>query len=113
MKYVYSGRATGKTFACVEWLKEGVQGMRWPFWNRILITFSAAERARLIKTYSLDARQVFTWEDWMHCRGYGQADVELAFDNADLILQQIAKGHPIRLATFNMNPGDEISRQLT
>lgn len=112
MRYVFSRRATGKTFTCVEWLSQGVQGMRWPFWNRILITFSAAERERLIKTYNLNPRQVFTWQDWHHAKSLGQLDVELAFDNVDLILRNIARGCPIKYATFNINPYDEVSQEM-
>lgn len=110
MRYIFGERATGKTAGCVEWVRAGIQDMRWPYWNRILITFAEAERRRLIDQCNLNPRQVFTWEDWYYSRGMGRTDVQVMFDNADLILRAIARMHPVAGAVFNKNPDDTVKR---
>lgn len=107
MKFLLMGRHRGKTERIIKWLKAGEQSGNFPFWNRVMVVFGEAERERLIAQYELNPRQVFTWDNWRNAAGIDRS-VEVAIDNADLILSYIVRGHPIAFISMTKRPDDEV-----
>lgn len=93
MKVVVNGRQSGKTFQVVQWLKEGVETDSYPGWSRVLLCHSIEEADRLRKDYDLDYRQVFSVREWQGAH-LGRKPVEVALDNADLVLAHLLGQHP-------------------
>ena len=85
MKVFARGRQAGKTHTLVEWVREGVETDSYPGWSRVLLTHSLDEAQRLRTRYDLDYRQVFAATEWKAAR-LGRRPVEVALDNADLVL---------------------------
>lgn len=85
MKVIVSGRQAGKTYALVQWVKEGEQTDSYPGWSRVILTHSILEAARLRADYDLDYRQVFSVAEWQKAH-LGRKLVEIGVDNADLVL---------------------------
>lgn len=85
MEIIAGGRGSGKTHRLAEWVKAGrCVGKR-----RVIVTVTQAEARRIAKDHNLSLANVCRWEDIQrNIRGSGE--VEIAFDNLDLILQSIA-----------------------
>jgi hypothetical protein len=82
------GRQAGKTYDLRGWVKQGVETDSYPGWSRVILTHSLEEAQRLRTAYDLDYRQVFSVEEWRSAR-LGRRPVEVALDNADLVLAQM------------------------
>lgn len=89
MKIDVRPRQAGKTYALVEWVREGVEDPTWPFWTRIIVTHSEDEARRIRRYYDLDDHQVFCFRDWQGRYRYSAAAPEIAIDNLDLILSNL------------------------
>jgi hypothetical protein len=85
VKVFARGRQAGKTHELVEWVKEGVETDSYPGWSRVLLTHSIEEAQRLRTRYSLSYNQVYAASEWKKAR-LGRKPVEVALDNADLVL---------------------------
>lgn len=107
MKLLFLGRRRGKTTKVVRWVKVGFRNSHFSF-SRVMLVMNPAERVRIIAEYELDEHQVFTWEDWQR-RVHGMPkETEVAFDNAEFILSNIAGGRRIAMVTISKMPGDEV-----
>jgi len=96
----------------VKWVKEGAQGSEFPFWDRVMLVFGDAERDRVIAKYELNPRQVFTWDNWKNTAGIAMS-VEVAIDDADLILKYLVRGHTIRIIAMTKATHDEAETTLS
>lgn len=85
MYVIVNGRQAGKTYALVQWVKDGERTDSYPGWSRVILTHTIADADRLRKDYDLDYRQVFGVEEWRKAR-IGRLPVAVAVDNADLVL---------------------------
>ena len=85
MRVIVNGRQAGKTYALVQWVKEGEQTNSYPGWSRVILTHTIDEAQRLRGLYELDYRQVFSVSEWRTAR-LGRRPVDVALDNADLVL---------------------------
>lgn len=85
MKVIVNGRQSGKTYQLIQWVKDGEKTDSYPGWSRILLCHSLDEAQRLRTQYDLDYHQVFSVDEWRHARK-GRKPVEVALDNADLVL---------------------------
>jgi hypothetical protein len=85
VKVIARGRQAGKTYALVQWVREGEETDSYPGWSRVLICHSLDEAMRIHKEHDLDYRQVFSAAGWKNAR-LGRTRVEIAVDNADLVL---------------------------
>lgn len=85
MRVIARGRQAGKTHALIQWVKEGVETDSYPGWSRVLLTHSLEDAQRLRTQGDLDYRQVFSVSEWRTAR-IGRKPVEVAADNADLLL---------------------------
>jgi hypothetical protein len=90
---IVNGRQSGKTYRLIQWVKEGEQTDSYPGWSRILLCHSLDEAQRLRTQYDLDYRQVFSVSEWQHARK-GRKPVEVALDNADLVLGMLLGQRP-------------------
>lgn len=88
MRVIVNGRQAGKTYALVQWVKEGEETDSYPGWSRVILTHNLEEAARLRAQYDLDYRQVFSVVEWQHAR-LGRKPVEVALDNADITLAHL------------------------
>lgn len=102
MELLQTGRQNGKTFRSVEWVLKGQAQNKFPFWTRVLLVMNHAERERIIKKYHLSPRQVFVFDDWANTGAGVDKTVTVAIDNADVILQNMVRGHRIALITMTM-----------
>lgn len=93
MKVIVNGRQAGKTYALVQWVKEGEQTDSYPGWSRVILTHNIDEAQRLRQQYDLDYRQVFSVPEWQHAR-LGREPVEVALDNADITLGHLLGQSP-------------------
>lgn len=82
------GRQAGKTYDLMQWVKQGEQTNSYPGWSRVILTHSLEDAQRLRTQYDLDYRQVFAVSEWKNIR-LGNGAVEVALDNADLVLAQM------------------------
>jgi hypothetical protein len=97
-------RQAGKTYEAVQWVLEGEQTDSYPGWSRVLLCHTLQEADRIRKDFpALDYRQVFSWREWRE-RHPGLKPVEVAVDNADLILGQVLNQSP---SLMTINRGDE------
>lgn len=96
MKVTVNGRQSGKTYALVQWVKEGVETDSYPGWSRVILTHTIDEAIRLRADYDLDYRQVFSVEEWRSAR-LGHLPVEVGVDNADLFLHRLIGQRPSRV----------------
>lgn len=97
MKVIVNGRQSGKTFRLIQWVKEGFETTSYPGWTRVLLTHSLDEAQRLRAQYDLEYRQVFSVSEWQTAR-LGREPVEIAVDNADLVLTAYLGQHPAALS---------------
>ena len=88
MKVIARGRREGKTHALIEWVKEGEETDSYPGWSRVLLCHSLEEAQRIRTQYDLDYRQVFAVNEWKTAH-LGHEPVEVALDNADIILTSL------------------------
>jgi len=107
VKLLFMGRRRGKTTKTIKWLLEGEQTNIFPYWSRVMLVANGAERVQLIDKFNLNPRQVFVWDDWKHAAGIDRS-VDVAIDNADLILKQMMRGHEIAIITMTKAPTDEV-----
>lgn len=96
MKVIVNGRQSGKTYALVQWVREGVATDSYPGWSRVILTITINEAERLRRDYELDYRQVFSVNEWQTAR-IGRKPVEIAVDNADLVLASYLGQHPAQI----------------
>lgn len=96
MRVIVNGRQAGKTYALMKWVKEGEKTDSYPGWSRVLLTHSLAEAQRLRTLYDLDYRQVFSISEWKTAR-LGRKPVDVAVDNADMILAHMIGQYPSRV----------------
>ena len=90
-------RQAGKTHAAVEWVLEGEATDSYPGWTRVLLTQSITEADRVRQAFpELDYRQVFSFNEWRNAR-LGAKPVEVAVDNADMILASLLGQTPSRI----------------
>lgn len=97
MKVIVRGRQAGKTYDLVQWVKQGDETNSYPGWSRVILTHSIAEAERIRDLYDLDYRQVFSAEEWRTAR-LGLKPVEVAVDNAELILASYLRNYPTQIA---------------
>jgi len=97
VKVIVNGRQSGKTYALVEWIKEGEETDSYPGWSRVLLCHSLEEAQRIRKLYDLDYRQVFGVSEWKTAR-IGRKPVDIAVDNVDLILASYLGQYPAQIA---------------
>jgi hypothetical protein len=89
-------------------VQKGEQTDQFPFWSRVMLVQNAVMRRQLIEgSHQLHARQVFTIADWSKA-AIADKSVEVAIDDADLILKSIAKGHRIAMMSMTKAPHDTI-----
>ena len=88
MEVVVRPRRAGKTNELIEWVKQGEKRRAYPFWTRIILTYSMQEAERLRKTpaFGLDYHQVFSAKEWRN-RYRGTKPLEVGVDNADILLR--------------------------
>ena len=88
MHIIVRPRQAGKTHAIVQWILAGEKTNSYPGWSRVLLCHDLASADYVRKQFpELDYRQVFSWREWRERRP-GPKPVEVAVDNADLILAQ-------------------------
>lgn len=97
MRVIVNGRQAGKTHALMKWVKEGEETDSYPGWSRVILTHSLEEAQRLRTLYDLDYRQVFSVNEWKNAR-LGRKPVDVAVDNADLILAHMIGQYPSQVA---------------
>ena len=97
MKVIVRGRQAGKTYDLVQWVKQGEETNSYPGWSRVILTHSIAEAERIRGLYDLDYRQVFSAQEWRTAR-LGRRPVEIAVDNAEIILASYLRNHPAQIA---------------
>lgn len=90
MFVITRGRGFGKTHDLIEWVKAKS--------HRLLVTFSRHEATRLQQLYELNRQQVEVWDAELRVRLAGR-EVEIAIDNADLVLAHLIQ-HPIQGLTL-------------
>lgn len=99
VKFYITGRRTGKTLVCIEWLKQGKPKRGYPFWSRVVVTpnISQADHIRDILRDDPDLqddmydtyRWVFSLNEWQKA-WRGHANLEGVYiDNAEYILQDL------------------------
>ena len=93
MKVTANGRQAGKTYALVEWVREGERTDSYPGWSRVILTHSCDEARRVRSLYRLDYRQVFSVNEWKDFR-LGSGSVEIAVDNVDILLHHMIDQRP-------------------
>lgn len=93
MKIYANGRQSGKTYRLIQWVKNGKKTDSYPGWSRILLCHSLDEAQRIRTQYDLDYRQVFSVSEWQRARK-GHEPVEVALDNADLVLAMLLDQRP-------------------
>jgi hypothetical protein len=82
---IVNERQSGKTYALIQWVKDGEQTDSYPGWSRVILTDTIKEAQRLRNLYDLDYRQVFSVREWQNAR-LGPKRVDIAVDNVDLVL---------------------------
>lgn len=97
MKVIVRGRQAGKTHDLVQWVKQGEETDSYPGWSRVILTHSIHEAERIRSLYELDYRQVFSAEEWKTAR-LGRRPVQIAVDNAELVLASYLRQHPDQIA---------------
>lgn len=98
MDIIARGRQAGKTYEAVQWVLEGEQTDSYPGWTRVILAHNIHEADRIREDYpALDYRQVFGIEEMRNAR-FGPKPVEIAVDNADMVLQRLL-GRSVALAT--------------
>ena len=102
MKVLVMGRGAGKTHTLIEWVKQGVETKSYPGWSRVILTHSLDEAERLRRGHGLDYRQVFEVGEWVRAR-LGRKPVEVAVDNADLVLSALLRQRPEVIALTGVN----------
>lgn len=113
MKLLFMWRQRGKTSRIVKWVTKGEMIERFPFWNRVMLVHTEAQRRMLIEgEHQLHPRQVFTVSNWSKAAIVDKS-VEVGIDDADLILKSIARGHTIGMISMNKAPHDEMETTLT
>lgn len=113
MKLLFMWRQRGKTSRIVEWVVKGEQTTQFPFWSRVMLVHTAVQRRWLIEgAHQLHPRQVFTLADWSKAAIVDKS-VEVAIDDADLILKSIARGHKVAMISMTKTPHDEVETTLT
>lgn len=93
MEVIVNGRQAGKTYRLVEWVKQGEQIDSYPGWSRVIVVQSVGEALLLRRDYGLNVRQVLSLKEWGENRA-GNSQVEIALDNADLVLGEILRKLP-------------------
>jgi hypothetical protein len=113
MKYIIGARRSGKTTQLLEWVLEGHPRNTFPYWSRVIISFSHQEARRLRNILKqarpeLDTQEwVFSVEEWQsERRGINPTGLMVAVDEASYILEQFI-GHVV-LATLNNEEGLEV-----
>ena len=97
MKIIVRGRQAGKTYDLIQWVKEGEETDSYPGWSRILLCHSLDEAQRIRTQYDVDYRQVFSVSEWQNAR-MGRKSIEIAVDNADLVLMGFLGQMPTQIA---------------
>ena len=97
MRVIARGRQAGKTYDLVQWVKQGEETDWYPGWSRILLCHSLEEAQRIRRSYDLDYRQVFAVSEWKTAR-MARRDVEIAVDNADMVLASYLGQHPTQIS---------------
>lgn len=98
MKVICRPRQAGKTTELIEWVRQGNAVPHYPFFDRVILVRSLNDGMRLRNHYGLEFNQVYHLEDWQKARIV--ADVEVAIDNADDMLQYLVRQGHLVAATF-------------
>lgn len=114
MRYIIGDRRSGKTTELLEWILDGHPRDTFPYWSRIIISFSDREARRLrnilkMARPSLDISEwVFSVEQWqLERRGIkNYTGLSIAIDEASYILEQYI-GH-VDVATLTNEEGFEV-----
>jgi hypothetical protein len=106
LRVYVAGRQDGKTLQTIAWLSLGHRIDIYPGWSRILLTVNEREADRLRKEYGLDDQQVYPFRDWMsrYKRGFARG-LEVAIDNADMILQDLVGDQRLAFVTLTGDVG--------
>lgn len=89
-------RQGGKTTEVVEWIQQGARTDSYPGWSRVLLTHTVHDADRVRRDFGLDYHQVFSIEEWRTAR-LGRLPVEVAMDNADIVLANLIGQWPVML----------------
>lgn len=102
MQFLITDRQEGKTTKMLAWMKAAPDDVK-----RVCVCHSRREAERLRELYNFDnmgeGRQLaFDWQfvtigQLYHMRGL--KNLEIGFDNVDLILQSLAVVHPVSFVT--------------
>ena len=99
------GRRAGKTHDLIQWVKQGEKMETYPGWSRVILTHSLQEAQRLRTEFDVDYRQVFSVAEWRSAR-LGNRPVEVALDNADLVLAEVLGQMPRIIAVTGWQEPD-------
>jgi hypothetical protein len=99
MEIYTAGRQQGKTTYLIDWVREGIKTDSYPFWDRVILTYSIQEADRLRRKYKLDYNQVYSTIEWTRSH-IGPKPVKLAIDNADILLSEMFGRNTVDIATF-------------
>jgi hypothetical protein len=97
VRVIARGRQAGKTYDLIQWVKEGKETNSYPGWSRVLLCHTLEEAQRIRTDYDVDYRQVFGVTEWGAAR-LGRKPVEIAVDNADLVLASLLGQMPTQIA---------------
>jgi hypothetical protein len=94
----------GKTQELVNWVKEGVQTDSYPGWSRILIVPNREQATFIYSTYKKELEdihhRVYFLEEWQRAH-LGGEKVEIALDNADMVLQRLFGTNPLKVISID------------
>ena len=98
MRVIARGRQAGKTYDLIQWVKEGRETNQYPGWSRVLLCHTLAEAQRIRTSYDVDYRQVFAVSEWTTEYIPLRHEVQIAVDNADLVLASLLGQMPTQIA---------------
>lgn len=105
-KMLVLDRQQGKTTWAIRWLMDGHKVEGWPGWSRILIVMTATEARRVLTDYPDEqaklhamgngglGKLVITLDEARHALSVADPEVEVAFDNADLLVERALRRRP-------------------
>lgn len=111
-KVLVLDRQQGKTTWAIRWLMGGHKVDGWPGWSRVLVVMTANEARRILIDYPDEqgklhamgngglGKLVITLDEARHALSVADPQVEVAFDNADLLVER-ALGRRPALVTYN------------
>jgi hypothetical protein len=121
-RMIVGGRRSGKTTESLKWLKEAKRVDAYPFWDRVLLTFSTDEAQRLRIQLRREAERtgvpdsglyynlVYSFEEWRRAHLGSSWEGAVAVDNAEFILQKYLN-HGQHLAIVTMTAKLQVTKK--